>query len=45
MAMLALRRFVLEYSLVWKSEYYNWVSEGLREFWEKATVLSFAARA
>lgn len=45
MALLALRRFELVYSLVGKSEYYNWVLNGLREFWEIATILKLAAMA
>ena len=28
-----------------KSEYSNWISNGLREFWDKATVLRLAAVA
>jgi len=45
MAFLALRRFGLEYPYAAESDYYNWILNGLREFWEIATVLRLAAQA
>jgi hypothetical protein len=35
----------LKYSFLWGIEYYDWISNGLREFWEIATGFQLAAKA